>query len=140
MAAELDEGEVKTFYDLLNQETVEWGAIAPPKWPDENDGSAAATYWEWYQQRPETSKPAMRLMERVIGDGGRPSWVDYRVPVVGDDGRAVTSLHLHVQGGEEYTTGDFAHRLVHRGRKHGLRVVGLLKDGPAMNVLAVYER
>lgn len=140
MAAELDEGEVKTFYDRLNQEAVVWGETAPPKWPDENDGSAAATYWDWYQQNAHTSKVAMRLMERVIGDGGRPSWVDYRGPVWGSDGRAVTSLHLHVQGGEEYTTGDFAHRLVHRGRKHGLRVVGLLKEGPALNVLAVYER
>jgi hypothetical protein len=140
MAAELDKGEVKTFYDRLNQEAVVSGMTDPPKWPDENDGSAAATYWAWYKQNADTSKVAMRLMERVIGDGGRPSWVDYRVPVWGSDGRAVTSLHLHVQGGEEYTTGDFAHRLVHRGRKHGLRVVGLLKEGPALNVLAVYER
>ena len=140
MAGELNEGQVKTFFNLLNREVVEWGEEAPPEWPDENDAPDAAKYWAWYQSRPKTSKAAMRLMEREIGAGGRPSWVDYRLPVLGPDGQATTSLHLHVEGGAEYATGDFAHRFVHRGRKHGLRVVGLLKDGPALNVLAVFER
>lgn len=141
MAAELDEGEVKTFYDSLNQELTMPDELAPPEWPADNNGPAAVKYWQWYQEhQKETSKAAMGLMERVIGAGGRPSWVDYRIPIAGTEGPAATSLHLHVQGGGEYSTGDFAHRFVHRGSKHGLRVVGLLKDGPALNVLAVFER
>lgn len=140
MAAELDDGAVRTFFDSLNHETVRWGEEAPPGWPNENDGDAANRYWRWYRNHRDSSKDAMKLMERVISACGRPIWVDYRVPVAsGVESKDVTSLHLDIQGAAEYSTGDFAHRLVHRGRKHGLRIVGLLKKGPALNVLAVYE-
>lgn len=145
MAAELQNGEVRTFFNELNQEVVQWGQSAPPKWPDENDADKAQEYWAWFREHPDSSKGAMRLMERVVADRGRPAWVDYRVPIaddtLADDKRLdINSLHLDIRGGEAHATGDFAYRLVHRGRKHGLGVVGLLKRGPALNVLAVYER
>lgn len=139
MAAELHNGEVRTFFNELNQEVVQWGELAPPKWPNENNSEKAREYWAWYRDHPESSKGAMRLMERVVGDRGRPAWVDYRLPIADGENGDINSLHMDIRGGEVHVTGDFAHRLVHRGRKHGLRVVGLLKRGPALNVLAVYE-
>lgn len=140
MAAELHNGEVRTFFNELNQEVVQWGEPAPPKWPDENDSDQAGEYWNWFRNSRDSSKGAMRLMERVVGDRGRPVWVDYRVPITNGEGMDINSLHLDIRGEGVHGTGDFAHRLVHRGRKHGLRIVGLLKSGPALNVLAVYER
>jgi hypothetical protein len=74
------------------------------------------------------------VIENVIGDGGRPRWIDYRVPV------GEMTLHLHVVGHGETDTGVFAYNLVKRGWKHGLRVVGSMKSEPDLNVLAIYEK
>ena len=48
------------------------------------------------------------MIEDVIGAGGRPRWIDYRVPV-NDEG---DTIHLHVVGHGEHDTGVFAYNLV----------------------------
>jgi hypothetical protein len=47
---------------------------------------------------------------------------------------------LHVVGRGEFDTGVFAYNFVTRGWKYGLRVVGAIKAGPDINVLAIYEK
>lgn len=74
-------------------------------------------------------------MEEVIGDGGRPRWIDYRMTFGTGD-----VLHLHVVAHGDYDTGVFAYNLIRRGERYGLRIVGSLKSKPALNVLAVYEK
>ncbi len=50
------------------------------------------------------------------------------------------TIHLHVEPRLEYNTGTFAYRLVRQSFTRGIRIVGTLKDGPNINVLAIYEK
>jgi hypothetical protein len=75
---------------------------------------------------------------KSLESGGRPRWIDYRVPIEGAD--TPHTIHLHVVAHGEFDTGVFAYNLVKRGWKHGLRVVGTLKSEPDVNVLAIYEK
>ena len=49
-------------------------------------------------------------------------------------------LNLHVIGNGDYDAGVFAYKLIRRGWRYGLRIVGSLKSQPALNVLAIYEK
>ena len=74
-------------------------------------------------------------MEDVIGASGRPRWIAYRV-IFGTG----ETLHLDVTARGEYDTGIFAYYFIRRGERHGLRIVGSLKSGPALNLLAAYDK
>ncbi|NBE81801.1 hypothetical protein [Micromonospora rubida] len=76
----------------------------------------------------------MNVLERGIGDGGLARWVDYRVHI---EDRA---LQLSLRGRGKFETGIFAYSMIRRGNQHGLRIVGTLKSGPGLNVLAVFEK
>jgi hypothetical protein len=142
MAAELTDGKVVLFFSRIS-EAVSPGQTPPPDYPRDERGVKMNEYWSWFQndkaQDRDTSQLVMRVVEEVVGAGGRPRWIDYRVPL-GVPGSQERSLHLHIKGRENYDTGDFAYQLLRRGRKHGFRVVGTLKSGPALNVLALYEK
>jgi len=73
-------------------------------------------------------------MEDVIGVGGRPRWIAYRMTF-----GSGTTLHLDVSARGDCDTGIFAYNFIRRER-YGLRVVGSLKSQPALNVLAAYEK
>jgi hypothetical protein len=137
MAGELSNGQVKTFFDGLVDKLKSPGGTLPVRYPDDpftDEGREAVNkYWDWFREHWSANK-AVQVIENVIGDGGRPRWIDYRIPV-GD-----TTLHLHVVGHGEADTGIFAYNLVKRGWKHGLRVVGTMKSEPDLNVLAIYEK
>lgn len=140
MAAELSDGKVVLFYQKIADEARESGAAsAPPDYPRSDDPDELNHYWSWFQQNFESSVYAMRVVEKVVGAAGRPQWVDYRVPV-GAHGSQGRSLHLNIKSRGKYDTGDFAYLLLRRGRRHGVRLVGTLKSGPALNVLAIYEK
>jgi hypothetical protein len=62
--------------------------------------------------------------------------VDFRVPI----GEIPNTMHLHIEVAGKYNTGTFGYRLIRRGEGHGLRIVGSLRDGPDVNVLALYEK
>jgi hypothetical protein len=142
MAAELTDGKVVLFYNRISAAVTSPGQTLPLDYPKEA-GAAMNEYWSWFQddraRGEDTSRLLMRVVEDEIGAAGRPRWIDYRVPL-GAPGAQTRSLHLHLKGRQAYDTGDFAYQLLRRGRKHGLRVVGTLKSGPDMNVLAVYEK
>ncbi len=138
MAAELNDGHVVTFFDPLIDKLKRDGGKLPVRYPDN-----AATdrgkrdrdkYWAWFSEEWNANK-AVQVIEDVIGAGGRPRWIDYRVPL-----NTTETLHLHVAGRGEFDTGVFAYNLVKRGWKHGLRIVGSLKSKPGLNVLAIYEK
>ena len=65
------------------------------------------------------------------------AWVDFNVPL---DPAGSEFLHLHVASRGSFDTGVFAYNFVRRGFLHGIRIVGTLKTGPDLNVLAIFER
>jgi hypothetical protein len=74
-------------------------------------------------------------MEEVIGTGGRPRWIAYRMTFSNG-----TTLHLDVSARGDYDTGIFACNFIRRSERYGLRIVGSLTSQPALNVLAAYEK
>lgn len=139
MAAELNDGRVVTFFGSLVDRFKTDGGTLPVRYPEEtetNEGRQQRdAYWSWFADPSHWSaNKAIQVIEDTIGSGGRPRWVDYRIPV-GDD-----ALHLHVAGRGEADTGVFAYNLVKRGWKHGVRLIGTLKSEPDLNVLAIYDK
>ncbi|MGH3294907.1 MAG: hypothetical protein ACRDP7_24225 [Trebonia sp.] len=105
-AAELDRGRVVTFFDALTEDAKNW-----------------------------KTDEVVKVVEDVIGDGGRPRWIDYKMTFATGD-----ELNLHVIAHGDYDTGVFAHNLIRRGWRYGLRIVGSLKSQPSLNVLAIYDK
>jgi hypothetical protein len=137
-ATELATGEVALLYRRLERQSGE----RPPRYPDREAEEDAKKlyqrrkeYWSWFSQG-FFSRQAMETIEGAARAGGRIRWIDYRLPLDTEG----TTVHLHVQGHETYDTGVFAYNMVKRGAEHGLRLVGTLKSGPDVNVLAVFER
>jgi hypothetical protein len=144
MAAELPNGNVVLFFNRIAAAVKVPSEKLPPGYPRQPDPNEMNTYWDWFQNKKigndaDTSYILMHVVEDTIGTGGRPRWIDCRIPL-GEIGEQNDSLHLHIKTREKYDTGDFAYHFVHRGRKHGFRLIGTLKEGPAINVLAIYER
>lgn len=147
-AAEFEDGTVEPIYRKLESLQEE-----PPSYPElgdeyqfndekepvvltkDNIGEARREYWRWFQEN-FVAKEAARAVEDAARENGDIRWIDYRLPrnLAGD------TLHLHIQGREEYNTGTFAYNFIKRGFKHGVRMVGTIKSEPDMDVLAIYER
>jgi hypothetical protein len=92
-------------------------------------------YWSWFNKNFDTAQ-SIDLAEKAATQNGRVEWIDFRVPL----NDAPATMHLHIEPRGEYNTGTFAYRLVRRAFTHGIRIVGTLKDGPNINVLAIYEK
>lgn len=93
-------------------------------------------YWEFFSKN-FNSKIAMEAVEKVSSESSALiRWIDYRVPLGAD----LPCIHLNLSGQGQYDTGTFAYRLIKRGYKHGLRIVGTMKSEPAINVLAIFEK
>jgi len=137
MAAELNDGRVVTFFSALVDKFKSDGGTLPVRHPDETTTEEGKkqrdAYWTWFSEHWNANR-AIQVIEETIGDGGRPRWIDYRMPV------GAETLHVHVAGRGEADTGVFAYNLVKRGWKHGVRFVGSLKSEPDLNVLAIYEK
>jgi hypothetical protein len=137
-AAELNDGRVVTFFDPLVEKLKHDGGTLPVGYPDSTSTDAGKhqrdVYWNWFADHWNADK-AVKVIEDVIGDGGRPRWIDYRTTL-----HTGETLHLHVVARGEYDTGVFAYNLVRRGQRYGLRIVGSLKSQPALNVLAIYDK
>lgn len=91
-------------------------------------------YWNWFAEHWYADK-AVTVVEDVIGVGGRPRWIAYRM-TFGNG----TGLHVDVTARGDYDTGVFAYNFIRRSWRYGLRIVGSLKSQPALNVLATYEK
>jgi hypothetical protein len=127
MAAEFTKGEFVTFFDKL---------LAPSgERPPSGFSPYHPDYWAWFDKNfdPDGS---MVQVERASTEYGRIEWIDFRVPL----DNVVHTMHLHIAAGGAYSTGTFAYYLIRRAYGHGIRVVGTLKDGPDLNVLALYEK
>jgi hypothetical protein len=134
VAAELASGRVVTLFDQLATEMSSSVRTLPPKYPDGDDPEATRAYWQWYSANYNPIA-AMKVLEWGIGEGGLPRWVDYRLRMT--DGE---SLHLSVRGRGKYDTGVHAFSTIFRGHEYGLRIVGTLKSGPGLNILAIFEK
>lgn len=137
-AAELNDGRVVTFFRPLVETLKRNGGTLPVGYPDStftDEGRLQRdAYWNWFSEHWNADK-AVRVIEDVIGDGGRPRWIDYRTTLNNGE-----TLHLHVVARGDYDTGIFAYNLISRGLRFGLRIVGSLKSQPALNVLAIYDK
>ncbi|UWU92958.1 hypothetical protein [Bradyrhizobium sp. CB1015] len=127
MAAEFVNGKVITLFDKLPADNGE----RPPKYDRDHKNE----YWNWFDKNfnPDT---ALTALEEAATDNGRIEWVDFRVPI----GEIPNTMHLHIEVAGKYNTGTFGYRLIRRGEGHGVRIVGSLRDGPDVNVLALYEK
>ena len=135
MAAELGTGKVA----LIHEAYLDAASQKNPR-PDNRHLTPEArdTAWrEYWDQFVKTfdAQTALRTIEKQAEDS-RIRWIDYRTPF-SEKGK---TFHLHVVGHGDYDTGVFAYNFVKRGFDHGLRLVGTLKAGDDVNVLAIFEK
>jgi len=132
-ALELIDGKVQVVINTLGKEL---GGGAAPEYP----GSSAAqtekdAYFQWFNEH-YVDRAALEVVEAAVQEG-KISWIDFNVSLANG---APPFMHLHMVGRGEYDTGVFGYYLIVRAFTHGLRIVGTLKSGPDLNVLAVFER
>lgn len=155
-AAEFEEGTVEPIYKGITrsrempprypQRELTWSQLGS-HYEEELDGfesgekvgndvrSARRVYWKWFADNFD-AKQTTREIEEAAEKHGDIRWIDFRLPI-DEEGR---TMHLHLQGREQYSTGTFAYNFVKRGFKHGLVIVGTVISEPDIDVLAVYER
>jgi len=136
MAAEFENGKVVEIHSQLLAKNGE----RPPKYVDrfekpERLATERKQYWQWFEQN-FNAVTALLAIEKAASENGKIRWIDYRLPLTKDG----DTLHLHICPRESFDTGVFAYNFVKRGSTHGLRLVGTLKSGPDLNVLAIYEK
>ena len=141
MATEVEAGGVQIIYsDLMKAFVGPKEKI--PTYPEpayckdkpEELAEMRRSYWGFFREHFSSTLAMEAVEKKVAQGGGLVHWIDYRVPL----GDGMPYLHLSVCGHGRYDTGTFAYRLVKRGFKHGLRMVGTMKSEPAMNVLAIF--
>ena len=64
---------------------------------------------------------------------GRIGWINFRVPV------GTEVMHLHIVPDGTYHAGTFGYNFARRGFSNGVRLVGTLRSGLALNVLAIFD-
>lgn len=139
MMAETADGSLKKLYDAYRCK-LSGDGITLPDYPRDKDPDydfKSTSYWrEW--DSAFASNAAMTSVEECTSGRSRIDWIDYRLigKLSADEIRA---LHLHLCPRGRYSTGTFAYQMIRRGYKYGLRIVGTLKKGEDINVLAVYE-
>ncbi|MDV7351123.1 hypothetical protein R3751_15215 [Halorubrum distributum] len=92
-------------------------------------------YWQEFGEIFSATQ-AIRIVEEAANNHGRLRWIDYRAQLT-EDG---DTLHLHITPGGNYDTGVFAYNFIKRAYKHGIRIVGVLKKEPDLDVLAIYNK
>ncbi|WP_316191871.1 MULTISPECIES: hypothetical protein [unclassified Bradyrhizobium] len=126
MAAEFKDGKFVTFFDKLMAKSGE----RPPPF----DREKPQEYWAWFDKNFDPGQCVAEI-EKASTENGRIEWIDFRIPL--NDG--VDTMHIHIEAAGAYNTGTFAYRLIRRTLGHGIRLVGALKDGPDLNIMAIYE-
>ena len=143
MFAELNNGKGIELANQLIERAKREQEMVVPKYPlhgIENYEHKQQEYWSALSKAFD-SNAAMELVEKSTTDTTEPrriEWIDYRL--VGFVGGGPVAIHVHVVARSKYATGTFAYQLIRRGEKHGVRIVGTLKKGHDVNVLAIYER
>ncbi len=139
MACELASGRTELLYKQYSKRL--WSEREqPPRYPDDESASPEKReeYWKALTER-FSSRVATEIVEEAsVGPGGaaeRLAWIDFRIPI----GNGHT-LHLHCVPDGGVHTGVFAYNLVRRGFRHGVKLVGTMKAGLAVNTLAIFDR
>lgn len=138
MAGEFMNGKLDVVYESLIKE------LSTPDAPlkrfgRDMDPERKAERWKELADRFDASV-AMSVLEDASrrNDNSRFDWVDFRMPW--GNGGSPSPLHLHLVPNGRYPTGVFGHAFIRRAFSNGVRIVGTLKSGGDINVLAIYER
>jgi len=108
--------------------------------PADEQARVRRTYWQHVHDRFD-SQAVLRSIEAAAGDEkARFDWIDFRALLDLKSTTLSEPPHLHLVPRGEYPTGTFAYQLVRRAARYGIRIVGTLKRGQDINVLAIYER
>jgi hypothetical protein len=132
--AEMDNGGFRPIYKILETEFL--GNKSAVSYPDDDDPSAdqaRLNYWNALKV-DFRSRRAMQVLEQSC-EIGRIGWIDFRI-LFNDKG---DTAHLHIVPAGAYYAGTFGYNFVHRAYRYGCRIVGSLKSGNDVNVLAIYE-
>lgn len=138
MAAEFEDGSISLLYEDLASRLTTAGGGPIREFPDDSKDNYEETskaYWASFDQFFDSAK-AMQVVEVASTTHGRINWIDFQLPLTKDG----DMLHLHVTPAGSADAGVFGYNFVRRGFKHGIRLVGTLKAGVDMNVLAIYDR
>jgi hypothetical protein len=132
-ALELVDGSVQVVAETLGNSL---GGRSAPQYP----GSTAAiqnrdAYFRWFTEN-YNDRIAVETVETAV-HGTKIAWIDFNTSVAAG---MPPFMHLHLAGHGEYDTGTFGYNMIVRGFNYGLRIVGTLKSGPDLNVLAIFER
>ncbi|MBO0803895.1 MAG: hypothetical protein J2P25_12575 [Nocardiopsaceae bacterium] len=84
--------------------------VAYPADDTTDDGTRQRdAHWKWYADHWHADE-VVNVVEEVIGDGGRPRWIDYKMIFATGE-----ALDLHVDAHGDYDTGVFAYNLIGAG-------------------------
>jgi hypothetical protein len=109
--------------------------VLPKVWPgSKSTPEAKHDYFIWFKDNFDVEL-SLKAVEAAAGSGNL-EWIDFNIPL---GTNAEVFMHLHFDARTNYSTSVFAYNLIRRGFNHGLRLVGTLKTGPDLNVLAVFE-
>lgn len=142
MACELTSGRTKLLFE--NFIARQWSdAEVRPEYPPDNSANTEKRrqYWATLSSRFD-SRVAMEVVEQGTSDPDQPgnaerfTWIDFRMPI-GPDG---TTMHLHLVCEGRDPIGTFGYNFVRRGYRHGVRILGTMKAGLDVNVLALFDR
>lgn len=135
---EFTSGGFGTLYeDLVSKLYSQPDLDKVPPYPRGDSPTAPAerrAYWRAISERHD-SHIAMEVLEASATTGRKIEWVDFRLRLKGDG----ETLHLHVCPRGLYSAGTFGYNLLRRGNTKGVRIIGSLKRGPDLNVLAIFE-
>lgn len=138
-AAEFEDGTVALIYeDLVKRLTNEHGGPMRKYPSDAKDKDGRKAYWASFdkERSPFSSRDAMVAIEVASKAHGRIRWIDFRV-LYNSEG---DTIHLHVVSSLKADAGVFGYNFVRRAHAHGVRLVGSLKSGPDLNVMAIYDK
>lgn len=140
MACELQTGETVRLFETYTKRL----------WPDEKERPVAPNantakpdeewprYWLALAEKFD-STVAMEIIEdagKISSDGhGRIGWINFRVPL----GTVGAAMHLHIMAEGKYPAGTFGYNFARRGFSNGVRLVGTLRSGLSLNVLAIFD-
>lgn len=109
-----------------------------PDFPEERTAEGSARRLEYWTRLMECydNRAALQEIQNGFGNGERIEWIDLRIKTR----TRARPLLCHFSSSGKFPNGMFALSLVRRGHKEGFRLVGQLKKGCDLNVLAFYER
>ena len=131
--AEMQGGGFRPIFLKLDEKLFT-GMNPIPKYPADESEEGRKKYWGAVKAN-FSSRVAMQQIEAACEEG-RIGWIDFRLLFSHDS----ETSHLHIVPGGAYHAGIFGYNFVHRGYKYGCRIVGSLKSGNDVNVMAIYER